>query len=168
MILDSLFKKLIIALIDCYNYSCVILSYLMSKLRGNKRRRGGRGKGGKGKVEQIIPEEKEEEVNLYVNLEDGNEFPPWFNMGKDSLVLPFSKRKDNTYRFYYDEKYVGQNDIYRFYLSEIWVSQTVNHKGIFMIMLDIKTKIKKSKIREYPVHLKQIKPTYEILCPIWQ
>ena len=111
----------------------------------------------------------DDDLHLYVCLQENNEFPPWFELGKEGfLKIPMKNRKRGTSNFDYKNLYVGQNHIYKFYLTQIHVTETITELDNFIIALDIATivkpKIKKSGER----YLKRILLEYEILYPVFQ
>lgn len=123
----------------------------------------------------------DQELELFICLDDGNEFPPWFTLGsnKEFLRIPMSKltnkQMEDKYVFDYTAGtvrelglYVGDDTNYLFYLTEIVVTKYVTNDDNFKILLFVTPIIKPSRKKRLSNYLKKIGFEYIILCPIIQ
>jgi len=105
---------------------------------------------------------------LYLFLNDGNEFPSWFKSdlaSKDLLKIHKKYHKKGTNIFNFKKRrFVGEDDNYKFYLKEIaFTPASIEDK--FIVALKIKCSLKENiRAKNY---LKKITLFYDVLAPLW-
>lgn len=112
-----------------------------------------------------------EDLNYYIFLEEGNEFPSWINRWKDGfLKLPMSQVHyiEDKLLFPFNNVMIGEDLNYVFTLSHIIVTEKITINDNFVMLLAVNLILKPSRKNKVPKQLKQLYLEYEVGCPIWQ
>lgn len=174
--------------------SFIMSSRKKSKKSSSSKKHNKDNKRNRNKTVKVTATELEHELEYYIMLAEGNEFPEWYDGDKTFMKIPLRQiigdasaiKNDKNYHepirnglvnlsknvstvmFDMKEKYIGQDTIYNFYLSKVVITTQITDADTFVVALIINLKVRDDRKYNMNKYMMQMMPEYEILCPIWQ
>jgi hypothetical protein len=106
---------------------------------------------------------------LAVCLDEGNEFPPWFNRWKTGkMLIPVQKQQQGyPHQYNYSNLDIGEDQYFKFYLDKVGVTLQCDGEDKFTLLLVVNLKPKPEFKKQIKKYMKKILLTYHILCPVF-